>query len=196
MGELVTWQAPENNKAPILEHLKGLFEETEKVLEIGSGTGQHGVYFASHMPHLVWQPSDRDEYLPMISDRLAVEGPDNMRHPIGLDVDGIWPQEIFDGVFCANAIHIMGWSSVESLFGGIGGILAEQSVLVLYGPFRYGGAFTTQSNADFDQYLKGQDPQSGIRDFEAVDGLARAIGLRLVADHAMPANNQLIVWGR
>jgi len=90
----------------------------------------------------------------------------------------------------------MSWTSVESLFDGLDVVLRGGGVLCIYGPFRYGRAFTTPSNERFDQMLKSRDPLSGIRDFEAVNALARGQGMELLADHVMPANNQLLVWRR
>ncbi len=193
---LETWKAPENNKRVICDKLEEAFAPCHRVLEIGSGTAQHAVWFARHMSHLVWQTSDRQENLAFIRQRLAVEGGENVLAPIELDVtSNNWPPQKFDGVFAANCIHIMGWESVVAMFTGIGSVLEKGGRVAFYGPFKYDGEFTTPSNSDFDVWLKARDPVSGIRDFEAVDGLARAIGLKCLADHAMPANNQLIVWG-
>ena len=190
-------QAAENNKEPIARVLAEAFKDARHVLEIGSGTGQHAVHFGRALPHLIWQPSDLSANLDGIRARLAREAPANVRPPVALDVGLLpWPVESVDGVFSANAVHIMGWPRVEDLFFGVGDVLEPGGWLCLYGPFRYKGAFTTPSNAEFDAWLKRQDPESGIRDFEAVDALAAAQGLSLVADHAMPANNQLLVWRR
>lgn len=196
MSELETWKAPENNKRAICDKLVDAFAPCSHVLEIGSGTGQHAVWFARHMPHLIWQTSDRAENLEFIRHRLDVEGPQNMRGPIELDVSTKqWPSLKFDGIFAANCIHIMSWESVVLMFEGIGGVLETGGRIALYGPFKYDGDFTTRSNAEFDLWLKSRDRDSGIRDFEAVDELANAIGSRCLIDHEMPANNQLIVWG-
>jgi hypothetical protein len=118
--------------------------------------------------------------------------------PVELDVLVTpWPAPPADAVFSANTLHIMGWPGVEAFFAGIATALAEDGAkLAVYGPFRYRGDYTSPSNAAFDDWLKRRDPASGIRDFEAVDALARAAGLTLAADHAMPANNQLLVWRR
>jgi SAM-dependent methyltransferase len=117
--------------------------------------------------------------------------------PIVLDVQSDpWPVESVDGVFSANTLHIMDWGSVGHFFRGIGQVLQPGGTLCVYGPFRYGGRFTTDSNAAFDRDLKARDPASGIRDFEAVNALAARQGLKLSADHAMPANNQLLAWRR
>ena len=196
-NDLETWKAPENNKRVICDKLIEAFATSRHVLEIGSGTGQHAVWFANHLPHLIWQTSDRAENLEFIRQRLTVEGPQNTRPPLELDVSSYhWPKAKFDAIFAANCIHIMGWDSVINMFEGIGNILENEGRLALYGPFKYAGEFTTPSNADFDLWLKSRDTASGIRDFEAVDELASDIGLQCLVDHAMPANNQLIVWGK
>ncbi len=188
-------EACERNKGPILQILAGAYARTRAVLEIGSGTGQHAVHFATHLPHLTWQPSDRAEYLPGLRERIAREGPPNLRPALELDVRELpWRIEPVDAVFTANTLHLMGWDAVEDFFRGVGSILSPPGVVCIYGPFRYRGAYTRDSNAQFDGYLKARDPDSGIREFEDVDRLARAQGLHLSADHAMPANNQLLVW--
>lgn len=192
-------QAAENNKDPIADILRRIFANSRAILEIGSGTGQHAVHFSRCLPHLTWQASDLPEHLDMLAARISVEGPENVCPPIALDVaQQTWPVgcATFDGVFCANSIHIMSWPHVEALFAGIGAHLTENGILCLYGPFKYAGAFTTESNARFDDWLKQRDPRSGVRDFEAVDALALAQGMALQHDFPMPANNQLIVWQR
>lgn len=187
--------ASERNKAPILEALRGRLERHRNVLEIGSGTGQHAVHFTRELPHLEWQPTDRADCLPGLIARLELEGSANLRAPVALDVmQEVWPSFAVDAVFSANTLHIMSWPEVEAFFRGVGRILGRGGLLAVYGPFRYGGAFTTQSNAAFDLSLRCRDPSSGIRDFEAVNALAAAQGLELQADHAMPANNQLLTW--
>jgi len=193
---LETWPSPENNKVVIGEKLIEIFANQRRILEVGSGTGQHAVWFARHMPHLIWHTSDRHQNLDFIRQRLAAEGLDNIAGPLELDVTTTpWPGPAVDGVFAANCIHIMAWEMVVAMFAGIGEKLDKGGRVVLYGPFKYQGEFTTASNAQFDLWLKEQNRESGIRDFEAVDRLARDIGLGLIADYAMPANNQLIVWG-
>lgn len=190
-------EACERNKGPIVEILASAFAGATRVLEIGSGTGQHAVHFAARMPHLEWQPTDRSEHLPGLAARIATEGPPNLRAPLALDVtQPEWPAAGFDGVFTANTLHIMSWPEVAAFFDGLGRVLSREAVVAVYGPFRYGGAYTSASNAVFDQSLRARDPASGIRDFEAVNDLARARGLVLRADHRMPANNQLLVWER
>jgi SAM-dependent methyltransferase len=188
-------EASERNKQPILGILRGILGGRRLVVEIGAGTGQHAVHFARELPQLEWLPTDRREYLAGLAARIRSEGPPNLHAPIELDVmQADWPTLAADAVFSANTLHIMSWPEVVAFFSGVGRILQQGGVLVVYGPFRYGGAFTTDSNAAFDRSLRARDPASGIRDFEAVNALAEAQGLGLLADHAMPANNQLLTW--
>ena len=189
--------AADRNKAPILQIIAAEFAHTRRVLEIGSGTGKHALHFAAHLPHVSWQPSDTGEYLPTLRERLRNEGSANLREVIELDVRmNPWPVESTDGIFSANTLHIMSWSSVHDFFRGVGDVLGKPGVLCVYGPFRYGERYTSQSNVEFDEFLRKRDPDSGLRDALALDGLARQQGLQLAADHAMPANNQLLVWKR
>jgi len=193
----------ERNRDPILEVLRIHFGEVRSVLEIGSGTGQHAVHFAAAMPWLQWQCSDRAENLPGIRAWLEEAALLNTPTPVELDVaHGSWPPTHFDAVFSANTLHIMGWDEVEACFVSLGEMLAfapapaTPFTLAVYGPFNYGGDFTSDSNRQFEASLRARDPRMGLRDFEAVDALAQAIGLRLVADVAMPANNRTLVWRR
>jgi SAM-dependent methyltransferase len=188
-------EACERNKGPILGVLRGAFAECTSILEIGSGTGQHAVHFAAEMPWLLWQPTDRADALPDLRRRIAHERPKNLRAPVELDVvQAHWDVPRVDGVFSANTLHIMGWQETGALFARLPAILRPGAVLAIYGPFRYAGQYTSESNASFDEMLRARDPASGIRDFEAVDELARGIGFALQADHRMPANNQTLVW--
>lgn len=216
-------EACERNREPILAVLRQHFADRRRVLEIGSGTGQHAVHFAAHMPWLQWQPSDMPENLPGIeawrdearlsnllpSQPLWAEASQNpATAPGGLVTMAGAGESVrlpcadsvlhgFDAVFTANTLHIMGWPQVQALFAGLPAVLAgTDAVLVVYGPFNYGGQFTSASNRQFDGWLKARDPRSGIRDFEAVDALARGIGLQLIEDVPMPANNRALVWRR
>ncbi len=184
----------ERNQGPILDVLRRHFVNRRRVLEIGSGTGQHAVHFATAMPWLQWQCSDRVENLPGVAAWLDDAGLPNTPPAIELDVDGPWSDATFDAVFTANSLHIMGWTQVQAFFAGIAAVLEDGGLLVVYGPFNYGGAFTSDSNRAFEQWLKDRDPASGIRDFEAIDALARGIGLVLIEDNTMPANNRCLVW--
>ncbi|MGE3262464.1 MAG: DUF938 domain-containing protein [Bacteriovoracia bacterium] len=185
------------NQEPILEVLREAFADRKMVLEIGSGTGQHAVYFARHLPHLRWQTSDLAENHSGIRAWLEEAALSNVAPPILVDArTPEWSLPKVDAVFSANAVHIMGWEAVEGMFRGIGKVLATNGMVALYGPFNYGGKFTSESNARFDQWLKRNNPESGVRDFEALDALAKQIGLALQKDYAMPANNRTLVWKR
>ena len=185
------------NKEPILAVLRGCFADRTQVLEIGSGTGQHAVHFARHLPHLAWQPTDRLCNLPDLSARVHSEGCGNLRSPALLDVrQSVWPIRSVDAVFTANTLHIMSWGEVCAMYRGIGGILAPGGAMCVYGPFRYAGAYTSDSNREFDRTLKERDPSSGLRDVEAVAALAAQYGMRLHEDHDLPAYNRLLVFAK
>ncbi len=187
----------ERNKGPILEVLRSAFADCKHVLEVGSGTGQHAVHFALAMPWLVWQPSEVADAMPALRKRIFNEGPSNLRAPVVIEVTELpWDVRRVDGIFTANTLHIMHWPQVKAFFAGLPAVTKPGAVLAVYGPFRYGGQYTSASNASFDEMLHARDPQSGIRDFEQVDALARGAGFTLAADHPMPANNQAIVWKR
>jgi len=188
--------ACDRNRDPILAVLRTHFADRERVLELGSGTGQHAVHFAAAMPWLTWQCSDVEANLPGIRAWLDEAALPNTPPPLALDVIGTWPAQRFDAVFTANTLHIIGWTEVEALFAGVGRVLAAGGTLAVYGPFNYDGAYTSASNREFDDWLKARDPHSAIRDVEAVHALAAGIGLRAVADVAMPANNRCLVWRR
>jgi hypothetical protein len=189
-------QACENNKAPILTVLRDAFAGVRRVLEIGAGTGQHAVHFASHMPWLQWWPTEHPESLPVLLPRCRASDVPNLLAPTALDVcEQPWPVAVPDGVFTANTLHIMPWTATEALFRALAAAQAG-TVLAIYGPFSYGGRHTAESNARFDAWLAERSPDSAIRDAEAVDALAAAAGFAALADHPMPANNRLLLWRR
>ena len=188
-------QACENNKQFILDIIRHEFPPGGRVLEIGSGTAQHVMHFAQAMPAVYWLPSDLPQNLSVVQAGLADCSLPNIAPPLALDVaQDRWPVSHVDGIFTANTLHIMSSTHVEKFFRGVQKVLSPGGCLCVYGPFKYGGDFTTTSNARFDVWLKERDPLSGVRAFESVDAFARAAGLQLQADHAMPANNQLLVW--
>lgn len=207
--------ACERNRDPILAVLRDHFADRRHVLEIGSGTGQHAVYFAAALPQLIWQTSDRPENHEGIRAWLEEAGLPNALPPLVLDVNhtdwtkakysrpplkermppGFTPNA-FDSIFTANTLHIMSWPEVQTMFTRLPQVLAADAKLVIYGPFNYNGQFTSESNARFQRTLKSWGEHMGIRDFEAADALARSIGLHLVEDRAMPANNRCLVWAR
>ncbi|MDC9503596.1 DUF938 domain-containing protein [Pseudoalteromonas sp. Angola-18] len=189
-------QACENNKGPILEVLKTVFNKTESVLEVGSGTGQHSVLFAEQLPHLQWYTSDRRINHEGINLWLKEANLTNLHGPLELDLNYAWPVNNVDAIYTANTFHIVSWQLVEQFFKGVSTHLASRGVVCIYGPFKYQGQFTSASNEEFDRFLTQRDPFSGIRDFEAIEQLARHAGLTLISDTAMPANNQLLVFKR
>ena len=185
----------ERNREPILAALRGPFSDRQRLLEIGSGTGQHAVWFAAQLDHLSWQCSDLADKLPGIRAWLDDAALPNTPPPLALDVArGPWPGQRFDAVFSANTLHIMGWPAVQALFAGLPAVLTDDAVVAIYGPFLRDQQYTSAGDAAFDAQLCAQDPAMGLRDVEAVDALARRAGLCLVADLAMPANNALRIW--
>jgi len=188
--------ACDRNRDPILAVLRERFADRRRVLEIGSGTGQHAVYFAGTLPHLVWQTSEVAGQLPGLRLWLDEAALPNTPAPLAFDVNGAPPQGEFDAVFSANTPHIMSWAEVQRLFALLPGVMSADALLTVYGPFNYQGRFTSQSNAAFDASLRSGNARRGIRDFEAVDALAQASGLTLLEDRAMPANNRCITWQR
>lgn len=189
--------ACERNRDPILAVLRKHFADRRRVLEIGSGTGQHAVYFARALPQLQWQCSDRADRLPGIGQWLQDAALPNTPPARALDVaHGPWPRERFDAAFSANTLHIMAWPEVEALFAGFDSVLEADAVLAIYGPFNHGGSYDSDSNREFDAWLRARDLRAGIRDLEAVDALAAGIGLVRLEDAAMPANNRCVVWRR
>ncbi len=181
------------NYQPILSVIKPLLVKAKALLEIGSGTGQHAVYFANQLPHLRWQPSDREPYLNGIKHWLDDARNKNVLLPIQLDVlVSTWPIQNYDAVYTANTLHIMAMDAVEALFRGAGQCLQSGGQLLIYGPFNYNGAYTSESNAAFDQWLKNRDINSGIKPFEAIAQLASDNAMQLENDFDMPANNRLL----
>ena len=185
----------EKNREPILAVLKEVFSERKRVLEIASGTGQHAVYFARELPHLIWQPSELAQNLAGIQAWLDEAQLPNTLAPLAIDVnDACWPVTNVDAVFNANTVHIISWPEVELMFAHISRILAPGGCVCFYGPYNYNGKFTSESNARFNDWLMSRDPNSGVRDFEAVNRLAAFHGLGLLRDIEMPSNNRILVW--
>lgn len=185
-------EACEQNKSVIFDAIEPYLRGS--VLEIGSGTGQHAVYFAARKPEIVWQTSDRAENITGITARIAAAGLTNLPEPIVLDAGAEWPGGLYDMVFSANCFHIMDAPTVAATIRGVASLLGQGGVFAVYGPFNYAGRYTSPSNARFDQFLRARDPNSGIRDFEWLDELGLQAGLKLHADIEMPANNRTIIW--
>lgn len=189
--------ACDENRGPILAVIRREFAAARRILEVGSGSGQHAVYFGRQLPRLEWQTSDLPVNHASINAWRASAGLDNVLAPIALDVTSAhWPLTRYDGVFSANTAHIMNWPAVQCMFAGVGRILEHGAPFCLYGPFNYAGSYSSDSNERFDAWLRQRDPESGVRDFERLDALAVACGMSLRADHEMPVNNRLVVWVR
>lgn len=189
--------ACERNRDPILGVLRASFADRRRVLEIGSGSGQHAVHFAAAMPWLEWQASDRADHLAGMRSWLDEAALANTPAPVALDVAvGPWPHGRFDALFSANTLHIMAWREVEALFAALPALASDAAKLAIYGPFNIDGRFTSDSNAAFDASLKARAPHMGLRDVAAVDALARAAGFVFDDDIAMPANNRILLWQR
>ena len=187
-------QACENNKTPILAVLKQHCQAPGALLEIGAGTGQHAAWLSGQLPHLQWQPSDVAANLPYIRQWQSDPG-NRALPPLALDVAGEWPAGHFDYLFTANTFHIMAEPLVEACIRKGCEHLTEDGKFLVYGPFNYQGQFTSDSNRQFDQRLREGDGDRGIRDQEwVVEQFARQ-QRHLLADHEMPANNRLLVFG-
>ena len=189
-------QSSEENKQVILDQLIHLFSNSESVLELGSGTGQHAVYFAQHLPQLKWQPTELSENIPGIHLWLEEAALNNIQPPLVLNVEqNDWQLAgRYDAVFTANTLHIMSLHHVEKLFQGLENVLSKGGAFCCYGPFNKNGNFTSESNARFDVWLKQRDAVSGIRDMAELIAFADNAGITLKDDIEMPANNRLLVW--
>jgi len=206
MSTKIAFSAPaDRNKQPILDELRQLLPERGRALEIASGTGQHVAWFAAHLPHWRWQPSDRlADLFPAIAARTIEAQLGNVQPPLLLDVlaapwlpdDAQAKAPLFDLIYCANMLHIAPWATCAGLMQGSARHLTPGGRLVTYGPYLEDGVPTSEGNLSFDQSLRAQDPAWGIRRREDVAQEAESAGLRLAARHAMPANNLLLVWSR
>lgn len=189
-------QASENNKTPILNALREVLQPRDKVLEVGSGTGQHAVFFGQKMPDITWQTSDLAVNHAGIQRWLHEAGLANVVAPLGLNVldADAWPTTQFNAVYSANTAHIMPWEAVQAMLRHAPRVLVDGGKFILYGPFNYNGEYTSQSNRQFDVMLKYNDAKQGIRDFDELNKVAEAAGFTLLKDYEMPANNHLLVW--
>lgn len=193
-------QACENNKRPILAVLQQELQDARHVLEVGSGTGQHSVYFAPQLAHLKWQTSDVSANHDIIKAWQDAYPAPNLYPPLVFDLaQNVLPlnpdiNEPYDAVFTANTLHIINWSLVKNLVALTSKALPVHGKLIIYGPFNVQGDYTSAGNRQFDAMLRQRDSGSGIRDIEAITELAKTHQLRLKSNHNMPANNQLLVF--
>ena len=188
-------QAADNNKAPILTVLSKYLQAGDVVLEVGSGSGQHALHMAQALPYVTWYPSEHPAALDTLKHNLEACGSDNIATPLSIDIaKDTWQKPPVNVVYAANVAHIVTPLLGERLVALARNALSGGGLLALYGPFKYAGAFTSESNARFEQWLKARDPRSGIRDFEWMLELASDHDMTLIEDHTMPANNQLLVF--
>lgn len=188
-------QASENNQTPILDVLAPRMTEPVRILEIGTGTGQHAVHFARALPQVHWIPSDHPDNLWMGAERLASSELPNIASPLPLDVAREpWDCPSFDHAYSANTAHIMSVEEVGAMFRGLAQRLPVGGCLYLYGPFNYDNQYTSEGNRRFDQHLRQRSPRMGIRDLAELTGLAVPLGFKLDEDLSMPANNRLLVF--
>ena len=191
------YAAAEQNREPILAVLAELFDRPGLVLELGSGSGQHAVHFAAHLPHLTWQPTDLPEQLPGIARWREIAALENVRAPLALDLGNPdWPVATCDEAYSANTAHVLPWRLVAAMLAGVAARLRPGGRFCLYGPFRYGDRHTSESNASFDASLRRRDPNQGVRDALRLEEYGHEVGLALDADREMPVNNRLLVFRR
>ena len=187
-------ESSEQNKTVIFETIKPYLMDGKRILEIGSGTGQHAVYFAEMIPGIVWQTSDLAESLAAIKSWVDDSQLPNLPEPIELDVSSQWMNNAYDLRFTANTFHIMSQDQVEQCMSRCTACLKQKGHFIVYGPFNYNDSYTSASNAQFDDWLKSRDEQSGIKHFEWVNEMANRSELHLISDIAMPANNRILIW--
>lgn len=189
--------AAERNSQPIFEQLSQLFPAQGRVLEIGSGTGQHAVYFCHHLPGLQWQPTDQAVNLHGLNAQFAEAANPQILKPLTLDVlHDDWPAGQFDAAYSANTSHIMPWEAVQATFVGVAKVLKPGACFCLYGPFNVDGEFTAESNAEFDRFLRASEGEMGLRDMADIEKLASSHQLILERKIAMPANNFILVFSK
>ncbi|NNF51216.1 MAG: DUF938 domain-containing protein [Gammaproteobacteria bacterium] len=190
-------EACERNKFAIADTLAIIFAAPGEVLEIGSGTGQHAVFFAAEMPHLTWHCSELADRHAGINAWISYSGLNNVIRPVEIDVgSSTWPAQDFDYAFSANTAHIMSWENVTNMFTGLAGVLKPSAKFALYGPFNIAGRFTSEGNRKFDRMLRAEHREMGIRHLEDVAELAASKGFSIMDNIAMPANNRLLVFDK
>jgi len=207
---MISAPAAERNKEPILNVLKEILAEKcsrpMKALEIASGTGQHITHFAKNFPSIHWKPSDVDKrYFASITAYKEAEGLTNVAEPVFIDITSAtedWPEgvknnEEFDFIYCANMIHISPFETTVGLFNAAGKLLKKSSgLLITYGPYAENGNLEPDSNVTFDEGLRAQNPQWGVRDIEDLINIAAENGIKLLKRYEMPANNKTLVWSK
>lgn len=190
--------ATARNRDVIADVLRDYLPDTGTVLEIGSGSGEHSVYFAGLFPGLIWQPSDPD---PLNLDSIqawieaAAGQAGNVCPPLSINAsDVILPLEAADAIMCVNVVHISPWDATEGLMRIAGRLLAPGGILYMYGPYKINGAHTAPSNESFDRSLRAQNETWGVRELEEICVEAEKNGLSFIEKIAMPSNNYSVVF--
>lgn len=191
-------EACERNKKPILEVLQKVLRPFHRyVIEIGSGTGQHATFFAQALSGVQWTPTEVYENLAHLNKVVQESGIKNLTSPFKMKVgEDDFPIRTYDVIYTANTFHIMAWKDCKTLIKLMGHRLQEGGLVIIYGPFNYGGKFSSPSNEEFDAWLKKRDPASGIRNFEDLQKAMEKNGFELAGDYEMPANNRTLVYRR
>ena len=188
--------AADRNKDFILEVLKQYITTEGRLIEIGSGSGQHAVHMAKSLPDVQWVTTDQPEYHEGINAWVEEAKLSNLHGPKKLTIgtDDFPDKKPFNFAYSANTLHIMSWKECKTLFKLLGKRLREGGLVFFYGPFNYDGKFTSDSNRDFDQMLKSRDSKSGIRNYEDVLAAMNKAGFKILSDVEMPANNRTLIF--
>ena len=187
--------AAERNKQPMVDQLSKWLRGHETILEVGSASGQHGLFFSQQMPHIHWQCSDRSDYLPELADNIKTANLSNVPEPIKLDVMNYdWSLCQYNVVFTANTLHIMTAAEVDYFLSQVHLALRPQGKLLVYGPFNYQNDYTSVSNREFDVMLRERNVGSCIKSFEVINEQLGNSQFALIDDISMPANNRMIAW--
>ena len=186
------------NRGPILNVLRAVLPRQGAVLEIASGSGEHIVHFAAHLPNLTFTPSDPNARArASIAAWIAETRVENVGVPLALDAARTpWPIKHADAVICINMVHISPWAATKGLFSAASAILSADAPLYIYGPFKRDFLHTAPTNAQFDAVLRAQNPQWGLRDIETLVDLGRGAGFGEPRIIEMPANNLSLIFRR
>ena len=202
LSDRLNFPATLSNRIFIANVLENLIPRNGVLLEIASGSGEHGVYFQNCFPSITWQTSDPELiHRKSIAAWIEHEGlTSKMPHPLDLDVEKRpWPintefRSLIKGIVCINMIHISAWSATKALFEESKNLLNKNNFMMIYGPFFRNDKHTSDSNLLFDHSLKAQNPNWGLRHLEKVDEIALTNGFEKEIIVEMPANNISVIY--
>ena len=184
------------NKAPIGEVISQYIPQGASVLEIASGTGEHGAYMCGLRPDIKWQPSDPNSESRASQDDWASECSGRMLASLSIDTtQPDWTDHLpaYDVIYCANMIHIAPWEAALGLVNGAEKLLGENSIFILYGPFLEGSE-TAESNLRFDTNLKSRNSSWGVRNLDVVKHIFSEAGFTHKARIVMPKENRTLIF--